>query len=79
MSLPISSISAVCRSIADFISTGLEASSHSIRTLIGNPIDALPGQSDTDHRINLFFTDWSRPDFSLIPIRAGRGGFGCTA
>ena len=55
MSLPISSISAVCRSIADFISTGLEASSHSIRVLIGNPIDALPGQSDTDHRINLFF------------------------
>ncbi|MDD3581440.1 MAG: DUF4255 domain-containing protein [Desulfobacca sp.] len=55
MPLPISSLSQVCRAIADFVSAGLQASAHSIRIMIGNPADAVPGQSDTDHRLNLFF------------------------
>jgi hypothetical protein len=55
MVLPTSSLSRVCRSIADFLSDGLEASANSIRILIGNPADAEPGQADTEHRVNLFF------------------------
>lgn len=55
MALQPSSLSQVCRSIADFLSDGLQASANSIRILIGNPADAEPGQADTDHRVNLFF------------------------
>ncbi|MFZ5447966.1 MAG: DUF4255 domain-containing protein [Thermodesulfobacteriota bacterium] len=55
MPLPITALSEVCRAIADFVSTGLNASAHSTRIMIGNPTDAAPGQSDTDHRLNLFF------------------------
>jgi hypothetical protein len=55
MPLPTSSLSQVCRSIADFVSTGLDASSHSIRVMIGNPADAVPGASGGEHHLNLFF------------------------
>ncbi|MFZ7127177.1 MAG: DUF4255 domain-containing protein [Desulfobacterales bacterium] len=55
MALQPSSLSRVCRSIADFLSDGLRAGANSIRVLIGNPADAQPGQADTEHRVNLFF------------------------
>jgi hypothetical protein len=55
MPLPVTALSEVCRAIAEFVSTGLHASDHSTRIMIGNPTDAAPGQSDTEHRINLFF------------------------
>jgi len=55
MALPVSSLSQVCREIANFVSNGLNASANSIRIMIGSPADAVPGQSDTQHRINLFF------------------------
>lgn len=55
MSLPKSSLSQMCRAIADFVSDGLQASANSIRVMIGNPAEAAPGQADTDHRVNLFF------------------------
>ncbi|GAB6907944.1 conserved hypothetical protein [Desulfosarcina cetonica] len=55
MALPTSSLSQVCREIATVISDGLNASANSIRVMIGSPADAVPGQSDTQHRINLFF------------------------
>ncbi len=55
MALPTSSLSLVCRAIATFVSDGLNASTNSIRIMIGSPSDAVPGQSDTQHRINLFF------------------------
>lgn len=55
MTLPTSALSSVCRAIADFVSTGLNASANSTRIMMGNPADAAPGQSDTDHRLNLFF------------------------
>lgn len=55
MSLPKSSLSQICRAIADFVSDGLQASAHSIRIMIGNPAEAVPGQADTEHRVNLFF------------------------
>lgn len=55
MALPTSSLSQVCREIANVVSNGLNASANSIRIMIGSPADAVPGQSDTQHRINLFF------------------------
>lgn len=55
MPLPSSSLSQVCRSIANFVSTGLNASANSIRVMIGNPADAVPGASGGEHHLNLFF------------------------
>jgi hypothetical protein len=55
MPLPTSSLSQACRAIANFISTGLNASASSIRVMIGNPADAVPGQAENQHRLNLFF------------------------
>ena len=55
MPLPTSSLSQVCRSIANFISTGINASANSIRVMIGNPADAVPGASGGEHHLNLFF------------------------
>ena len=54
MALPFSSLSRICRSIADFLGAELEANSNSIRVLLGNPADAAK-EFETDHRINLFF------------------------
>jgi len=55
MALPASSLSQVCRSIADFVSNRLQAPQRHIQVRIGNPASAAPGQGDTDHRVNLFF------------------------
>jgi hypothetical protein len=55
MALPVSSLSQICRSIADFVGVGLDAIDNSIRIMIGTPADAAPKDSDTDHRVNLFF------------------------
>lgn len=55
MPLPTSSLSQVCRSIADIVSTGLDASANSIRVMIGNPADAVPDASAGEHHLNLFF------------------------
>jgi hypothetical protein len=55
MALPRSSLSQVCKAVADFISNGIHASAHSIRVMIGNPAAAVPAQTDNDHRVNLFF------------------------
>ena len=63
MALPKSSISHVCKAVADFISDGLQASAHSIRILIGNPADAAPAQTETQHRINLFFYRFEPMEF----------------
>jgi hypothetical protein len=54
MALPLSSLSRLCRSIADFVGAELEANSNSIRVLLGNPADAAK-EFETDHRVNLFF------------------------
>lgn len=54
MPLPFSSLSRICRSVADFLGAELEANSNSIRLLIGNPADAAK-EFETEHRINLFF------------------------
>lgn len=63
MALPQSSLSQVCRAIADFVSDGLSASANSIRVMIGNPAEAVPGQADTEHRVNLFFYRFEPSNF----------------
>jgi hypothetical protein len=55
VALPVSSVSQVCRSIADFLSNRLEAAQRNIQVRIGSPASAAPAQGDTDHRVNLFF------------------------
>jgi len=55
MALPRSSLSRVCRAIADFVSVGLDASANSIQVMIGSPASAAPAATDTNHRVNLFF------------------------
>jgi len=55
MPLPESSLSQVCRGIATFVADRLQASQHNIHVRIGNPADAAPGESETNHRVNLFF------------------------
>ena len=54
MPLPLSSLSRVCRSVADFVGTELEASTHSVRVLLGSPAEAAK-DAETEHRVNLFF------------------------
>lgn len=55
MALPTSTLSAVCRSVADFVSEGLDAANLSIRVSVGNPAEVAPKEGDTEHRVNLFF------------------------
>lgn len=55
MALPHSSLSRVCRAIADCVSTGLDASAQSIQVMIGSPASAAPATADASHRVNLFF------------------------
>ncbi|MBA3014606.1 MAG: DUF4255 domain-containing protein [Proteobacteria bacterium] len=55
MALPQSSLSRICRSVADFVSQGIQANANSIRVLIGTPADAVPSSSGNHHRLNLFF------------------------
>jgi len=55
MALPQSTLSRVCRSIADFLALRLNANANSIRVLIGTPASAAPSASVNEHRVNLFF------------------------
>ncbi len=55
MALPQSTLSRVCRSIADYLATAMNANANHIRVLIGNPASAAPGASVNEHRLNLFF------------------------
>lgn len=55
MALPKSSLSQVCRAIADFVSDGLAASTNSFRVVVGNPASTAPSATETEHRVNLFF------------------------
>ena len=54
MALPASSLSRVCRAIADFVSAGIDASANSVRVLLGSPSEAAK-TSESQHRVNLFF------------------------
>lgn len=55
MALPQSTLSRICRAIADFLATSLNASTNNLRVMIGNPAAAAPGPSVNEHRLNLFF------------------------
>ncbi len=55
MALPRSSLSQVCRAIAEFVSVGLDASANSIQIMIGSPANAQPATADGTHRVNFFF------------------------
>lgn len=54
MPLPSSALSQVCRSVADFLSAGLDAANLSIHVTVGSPAEAAPKEGDS-HRVNLFF------------------------
>ena len=66
MPLPTSSLSRICKSVADFLGVKMDAEPNSIRILIGTPSTAAE-EHDTDNRINLFF-------YQIEP--AGFGVFG---
>jgi hypothetical protein len=55
MPLAHSSLSRACRAVADFLATGLNASSQSIQVTLGSPKVASDVQGDAGHRLNLFF------------------------
>lgn len=63
MALPQSTLSRICRSIADFLGQGLDANANAIRVLMGPPAEASPGASATEHRVNLFFYRIEPPGF----------------
>jgi hypothetical protein len=54
MTLPTSSLSQVCRSVADHVAASLEASRHNIKVTVGSPASAVPGTTE-EHHVNLFF------------------------
>ncbi|MGD2116698.1 MAG: DUF4255 domain-containing protein [Acidobacteriota bacterium] len=55
MALPVSSLSQVCRSIADFVSQGLQASQNKIHVTVGSPAEVAPKKAESNHLVNLFF------------------------
>src|SRR5262245_7303190 len=55
MPLPETSLSRACRSIADFIQSSFTAAGHPIQARLGTPAAAQPANTDTEHRLNLFF------------------------
>ena len=56
MALLYSSVAQVCRAFAQQLSAGINGpDTTAVRVLIGTPADATSGESDSDHRLNLFF------------------------
>jgi len=54
MALPVSSLSTLCRAIADSLSHELNQGDTGVRVTIGNPVNAVPGPSEP-HHCNFFF------------------------
>ncbi len=67
MALPPSTLSRVCRSVADFVSEGLDAANFSIQVTLGSPAGAAPQNGDNQHRVNLFF-------YRIEPLGFGSDG-----
>lgn len=67
MALPETPLSQVCRAIAAFLADQLGASVHPIKVIIGSPADAVPKETDTDHRVNLFFYRLEPNEFTPAP------------
>lgn len=55
MGLPRSAISQVCKYVREFVNDGLKSTDNTVDILLGTPAEAVKGQVDTKHRINLFF------------------------
>lgn len=55
MALPASSLSRACRSVADFVGTGIGATQNAVHVTIGSPSDAANLAGEPQHRLNLFF------------------------
>jgi hypothetical protein len=54
MTLPTSSLSQVCRSVADHVAASLEAPRNNIKVTVGSPASSAPGTVE-EHHVNLFF------------------------
>ena len=70
MPLPASSLASACRAVADWVGTQMPVDGgNPVRVLVGSPADAVPGESDTDHRLNFFFyrVEPSGHSFGLDP------------
>ena len=67
MALPVSSLSQVCRSIADFVSQGLQASQNKVHVTLGSPAEVGGKKAESNHQVNLFI------------YRFDPGGFGPAA
>jgi len=55
MALMVSSVSQICKSLAQYLGSELGGGDSAVRVLLGSPADAVPVESDSDHRLNLFF------------------------
>jgi hypothetical protein len=56
MALIASSVAQICKSLSQYLGTELNSGGGStVHVLLGTPAEAAPGDSDTDHRCNLFF------------------------
>ncbi len=61
MSLPVSSLSAICTAVADFVRSGLDTVTNDIDVSVGIPAEA----TSTKHLINLFFYKFEPSGFVL--------------
>lgn len=70
MAVALSSLSQVCRRLADDLSDGINsATTTRVNVLLGTPSVAAPSDSDTNHRLNLFFFRFEPSGFQadLLP------------
>ena len=73
MPLPTSTLSQVSRSVADFVTEGLDAANLSIRVMIGSPAAAAAKEAATEHRVNLFFYRLEPWDFDADALPGETG------
>ncbi len=70
MAVGLSSLAQVCRGLADDLSDGINSATTSrVKVLLGTPAAAAPAESDTSHRLNLFFFRFEPSGFQsdLLP------------
>lgn len=65
MALIAASLAQICKSLSQYLGTELNKGGGStVHVLLGTPAEASPGESDTDHRCNLFFFRFEPSGFS---------------
>jgi hypothetical protein len=70
MTLPVSSLSQVCRAVADHVATNLAAATNNVRVTVGSPATAVPGATE-EHHVNLFFYRIEPNTFAPAPSPNG--------